>query len=877
MDETRNPRGGGLRGTHLALVALAFALGIGATLLYQNRSSLSFKWPSGGSGVPPLVIIGLDGADWNIIDPLVKAGKMPHLAELVSRGARCRLLTISPTLSPVIWTSIATGVKPERHGIVDFTAINRETGEAIPVTSNLRRMPALWNRLSDAGITVGFTGWWASFPAERVKGYLVSDRIAYQLFGMKMDSSPEGKVFPQDAYKDIAPLILAPENVPDSLLARFFDDPSVLRTSDPEELELIKQFRTIVASSETYRRISAKLTGKYEPQVESVYFEGTDTVAHLFMRFRPPQMAGVTETGVRRFGGVIDRYYEYADELVGEIVARHSAKTDYVLCSDHGFRTDKDRPASTDSRIDRGRAADWHRKYGIFVVSGPGARQGAEIREATVFDVAPTVLALAGVPIPTNLDGRVLSDSIAEDFLRKHPLKSSEPAEGGEGGAAPPAVAGEGSPAHPSSTPPPSAPSTGGAAPVSTAEDEEIRQKLISLGYLTQESNNAHNNRGILDLSKGDYDKAILEFQAAMSANPDFSAGLVNIARCYWFKGDNAKAIDYLDRATKLTPNLKEVPLLLGNIALKAGDLATAEKHFLRALQLEPNDTDILNCLGLVYERRKEFDLAEARYRAAVDVDPDFAEGFNNLGNVAKRKGEAAAAENWYRKAIAADPFFMGAYANLALLYQEKGDLDRAADLYKQALEKDNANPDLHNNLGSLLFRRGDLPGAEASFRKAISLDKKFAEGYNSLGVVFGAQGKDEDERKSYEKAVQIRPDYADGLYNLALWNIKHGKDAEAEKLLQDAVRKQPDYAAALGTLGGIRLRKSDPSGARVFFERAVALQPKNGRFLALLGEACARLGDREAAVRALRNSLEVQPGQKDVQARLQDLVDRKK
>jgi predicted AlkP superfamily phosphohydrolase/phosphomutase len=106
---------------------------------------------------------------------------MPNLAALIERGSRSRLLTISPTLSPVIWTTIATGVKPERHGIVDFTAVNKDTGAAVPVTSNLRRVPALWNILSGAGRTVGFVGWWASFPAEKVDGYIVSDRIAYQL------------------------------------------------------------------------------------------------------------------------------------------------------------------------------------------------------------------------------------------------------------------------------------------------------------------------------------------------------------------------------------------------------------------------------------------------------------------------------------------------------------------------------------------------------------------------------------------------------------------------------------------------------------------------------------------------------------------------
>jgi len=182
MDEARSGLPPAVKPLHplfpLALAA-AFALGIAATLLFEHRSSL--KLPSFGSGKtpPPIVLIGVDGADWNIIDPLIKAGRMPHLASLTARGTRTRLLTISPTLSPVIWTTIATGVKPERHGIVDFTAINHETGEAVPVTSNLRRVPALWNRFSDAGRTVGFIWWWASFPAEKVDCYVVSYRLSF--------------------------------------------------------------------------------------------------------------------------------------------------------------------------------------------------------------------------------------------------------------------------------------------------------------------------------------------------------------------------------------------------------------------------------------------------------------------------------------------------------------------------------------------------------------------------------------------------------------------------------------------------------------------------------------------------------------------------
>src|SRR5262249_8415136 len=155
-------------------------------------------------------------------------------------------------------------------------------------------VPALWNLLGDAGMKVGFVGWWASFPAERVNGYIVSDRIAYQLFGVKADEKAEGKTWPPNAFEEIRPLIVDPATVPDSLVARFIEDPSVLSTTDRDEQELLRQFKTILASSESYRKISSRLDQQYSPAVESVYFEGTDTVAHLFMKYRPPALPGVS-------------------------------------------------------------------------------------------------------------------------------------------------------------------------------------------------------------------------------------------------------------------------------------------------------------------------------------------------------------------------------------------------------------------------------------------------------------------------------------------------------------------------------------------------------------------------------------------------------
>ena len=117
---------------------------------------------------PPhrILLVGWDGADWNIIDPLLAAGELPHLASLLDMGTRHRLRTVTPVLSPVVWTSMATGTQPEKHGIIDFLAVDPSSGARVPVTSNLRQMPAFWTLLARRELSVGVVAWWATWPAE---------------------------------------------------------------------------------------------------------------------------------------------------------------------------------------------------------------------------------------------------------------------------------------------------------------------------------------------------------------------------------------------------------------------------------------------------------------------------------------------------------------------------------------------------------------------------------------------------------------------------------------------------------------------------------------------------------------------------------------
>src|SRR5207244_2912847 len=102
-----------------------------------------------------VLIIGIDGADWKIIDRLAAEGAVPNLAKLKKDGTWAELQSQEPILSPIIWTTIATGKTPDKHGVAWFMVDNPKTGGRMPITSNTRKVKAFWNILSGADIPVG--------------------------------------------------------------------------------------------------------------------------------------------------------------------------------------------------------------------------------------------------------------------------------------------------------------------------------------------------------------------------------------------------------------------------------------------------------------------------------------------------------------------------------------------------------------------------------------------------------------------------------------------------------------------------------------------------------------------------------------------------
>ena len=807
---------------------------------------------AGAAPVPPdvkVMLVGLDGADWRIADPLMAAGSMPNLKRLVDGGVRSNLLSITPMLSPVIWTSMATGVEPARHGILDFLAPSA-SGSNEPVTSSARRAPTVWELLSDAGAPVGVTGWWATWPADPVNGYMVTDRVAYQLFGYSSDPrSAAGKTWPASAYDAVQPLIVPTDAIPWSDITPYLTGSrSRPEEFQPEERERLDEFRTLLAAGRTYLDIALAMRKRVPVRFESVYFEGTDTVGHLFMSYRPPKLASADVRGFESFQAIVDRYYEEADRMLGRLLEGRDDWT-VIVVSDHGFAVDQTRPLTTDSRIGHGAAADWHRRFGVFVIRGPGVKKGVRLDEASIYDVAPTILALFHQPVPLSWPGRVLAAALEPGLLASHPVlfRADDPVRR----------------------------ASGAPQPEDEQESRELREKLQSLGYISASDAKpmtTKNNEGVALLAEGKFEEAAGFFRQALADQPDHGTLMVNLGIALRFAGERREATDLFERALALPNGRRAAAHQLAQLQMEDGDLAGAEIRLRWVLEREGGAAEVRNSLGIVLEKRGKLGEAAAEYAEAARADANAAEPRNNLGNMARNARREDEAERWYLAAIAADPYFVGAYNNLALLCQDRGQVDRAIDLYGRALAKAPKNAVVMNNLASLYFATGTGREAKALWKRAVDTDPKYASPLNNLAGLALSEGDDAAAAELLDRALAIDPDYGDARINRSLLLRRRGDVPGARRELTAAAKDPRARGTARMQLALLDLESGEPRLAAAGLEEARRELGDRPDVLNALGECYSRLDDLPKAVAMLKRSLAVDPNQVGVRAALDRL-----
>jgi hypothetical protein len=378
----------------------------------------------------PVVIIGIDGATWSVAEPLMRAGKMPALASLVANGASGNLQTLSPTLSPPIWTTIATGFPPEKHGVKTFV-VKLPNGETTLPRSTDWQEPAMWSIASDAGLRVGIVNWWATYPAEEVNGFIVSDHAnLLRRLGYKQVLNLSDKTIGEVGQNETNPPrllnriidVLGPNLEMPAEARRLLLDPMpvAVRNELERQPKLVRDNRLSVLKfcalqdHAAYTATRVALQAMRPPDLLALYFSGADAAEHQYWAyFQPEKFAKPPAAAdVAALGHVIPNYYRYIDSMIGELLPHIPKNAIVIVISDHGHSANPNYdPAAPGNDYGKWTSGEHNgAPAGILVISGKGVKH-QKIERASVFDIAPTVLALLGVPATNGMTGNALTSA----------------------------------------------------------------------------------------------------------------------------------------------------------------------------------------------------------------------------------------------------------------------------------------------------------------------------------------------------------------------------------------------------------------------------------------------------------------------------------
>lgn len=631
-----------------------------------------------------VLLIGWDAADWQMIDPLIERGEMPHMQRFLEGGVRGNIATLSPPLSPMLWTSIATGKTADKHGILGFAEPDGTSGRSRPVTSAGRTCKALWNILTDHGRPSGAINWYASHPCEHINGFVVSDRFAHPV-GPLDEREPmlgwptvPGSVWPEEDLAPLAATRVHPQMITHEQVLEFIPGAA---GDESAGWEKVRELRVLLAHCATVHNAATACLADRDWDFCGVYYDAIDRFAHAFMEFHPPKMAHVTEKDFALYRGVMEACYRLHDLMLGRLMNLVDDETAVIIVSDHGFHCGATRPRGT-SGITDGRPAAWHRPYGVVAMRGPGIKRGEPIYGATLLDIAPTVLTMLGLPPARDMDGIPLTQIWHEPRLCAQRVETYETGE--------PAGAHE--------------------RPVSQADtDEQIMRQLRQLGYLGADdaqsvSADRAKNLGVVYLSTGRSRQALEQFQRVLEIRPGSERMTLMIAMCLMNlgrlaeareligrgsapggeldagrlqllatlsarQGDHAQALTRLQAARANDPSLVGIDTRLGRAHARLGDWACAEDAYERALAIDPDDADALDGLGVVYQRTGRPQEAVLAHTRSIALLRNNARAHTNLGDALMRAGRRAWAVEAFSEAARIAPWDPRPHRRLSVLY----------------------------------------------------------------------------------------------------------------------------------------------------------------------------------------------------------------
>ena len=617
------------------------------------------------------------------------------------------LATLQPILSPMLWNSAITGKHAYKHGIHGFVEPDRLNGGHRPYSSYSRNCKALWNIFSQQGLRSNVINWWASHPAEPINGCIVSNLVNGVKFKNGKPEVSSGTVFPEEKAAEYAQYKVLPSELQAEQICAFIPRAEEI---NQEEDSRLQTFANVMSETLTTHAVATAVMEQEPWDFMAIYYTCIDHFSHGFMPYHPPRMPHIPEADFEIFKDVVANAYRFSDLMLGRLMHLAGDETTVILCSDHGFMSGEFRPLGNPK--EPAGPAIWHRRYGIFLMQGPGIKQDERIYGASLIDIAPTILVAAGMPVAKDMDGRPLLEAF-ESTPNVEVIDSWEEISGDfESGM------------HAEEK------------PLDPAEAEDLVKQFAALGYIEDPSD--------------DKDKQFISSEMEC---------MYNLARNYMFVGKPLEAVPLLEELVRRSPWESRFIVQLIQACQKARLRSQASELIESAFVLESTQHALIPIIWA----ELQLSLGNRRPQEILDILNRSENLLNSNPILLKRIGQIYAkmrrwadAERIYLKSLEKNRDDAEVWQGLSRAFARLGRYQESIDAAFEAIGLVHRLPHSHLQLGIGLAKTGDPDRAVVAFETALQFSPGFVTAHRWLSNVYGRQlGNQQKAEEHAELAKQ--------------------------------------------------------------------------------------------------------------------------
>jgi len=394
--------------------AAAGLLSLLASLSILGRS----ETPSGSAPKPRVIVMAVNGAEWDILRPLLIRGELPNLKHVIENGVYGKLRTISAPNCPKVFTTFFTSVPPDKNGITGFV-VDGQTA-----STNMLRSEPIWSILSKRGVTVGMANVPATFPAMPVNGYMISGMLTRGK-GCEDGILCAPKLSEVEGGDAVYPNALVPEL--ESSVGDFRIDCSRMPNEDELQGHEAKEVEAWLDGVQKIREQQQKLFVymlKNHPTDFTMFDQSCeDRTGHWLYPIQDYNVGYNAKVNSVRVDAFPDQYRAF-DKVLGSILPFVDANTTLFIISDHGIKPLREfgdehenhshgsSIPSTTPVIAKHDFPDGDDVPGAFIAMGPGIKKDYEFMgfAASAYDIAPTILHIYGITPPPQMEGHFLAE-----------------------------------------------------------------------------------------------------------------------------------------------------------------------------------------------------------------------------------------------------------------------------------------------------------------------------------------------------------------------------------------------------------------------------------------------------------------------------------